>query len=300
MSVAKNKTTAPPVDQDVTVESERITASDGYDLAIDVYRPQTSPRAAVLLAGGTGIPQYFYAAFATHLARQGYIVLTFDHRGIGRSKPETLRGFHASKLDWARLDQSAALAALQARAPGLPLGLFGHSLGGQLLGLVDGIEDVDAIVTYGTGFGYWGNMPRPYKYFVWSLWYVAVPALPSPFGYLPASRLGLGEDLPSAAARDWARWGKRADYFLSEFEGHPGFDRVRAPWVALLATDDQIATPANSMPLYRRYRYADVRVQPVRPEDHGHEELGHMAFFSRKRQRAWVEVTSRLQDLLGV
>ena len=51
MSVAKTKVTAPPVDEDVLVESLTIQARDGYDIAADLYSPSEAPRAAILLAG---------------------------------------------------------------------------------------------------------------------------------------------------------------------------------------------------------------------------------------------------------
>jgi predicted alpha/beta hydrolase len=48
-----------------------------------------------------GTTQKYYAAFARWLARQGFLVVTFDYRGTGQSRTGNLREFKADILDWA-------------------------------------------------------------------------------------------------------------------------------------------------------------------------------------------------------
>ena len=52
-----------------------------------------------------GVRQDYYADFAAWLARQGYVALTLDYRGMGASRPHdkrrSLRGFDADLFDWA-------------------------------------------------------------------------------------------------------------------------------------------------------------------------------------------------------
>ena len=61
-------------------------ALDGYDLGGTVYLPNnvSTPRTAVLFNCGGGIPASRYARLARYLAGQGYPVLGYDYRGIGR------------------------------------------------------------------------------------------------------------------------------------------------------------------------------------------------------------------------
>ena len=63
------------------------------------YAPDATPLAAVLIAPAMGVNQDYYADFAAWLAREGYLVLTFDYRGMGASRPaerqRSLRGFDA-------------------------------------------------------------------------------------------------------------------------------------------------------------------------------------------------------------
>ena len=52
-------------------EPVELRTVDGTDLQGVLYRPKGQHRRAVLVAGGLGIPQRFYAPFATWLAQRG-------------------------------------------------------------------------------------------------------------------------------------------------------------------------------------------------------------------------------------
>jgi predicted alpha/beta hydrolase len=99
-------------------EPEHLTlrTADGYPLVALRY-PATVPlRGHLVMAGATGVPQLFYRNFALYAASQGYTTLTLDYRGIGLSKPATLRGFRMRYLQWARDDLSAAVDAMASDA----------------------------------------------------------------------------------------------------------------------------------------------------------------------------------------
>jgi predicted alpha/beta hydrolase len=272
----------------------RVPALDGRRLAGSYFEPEGAPRGTVLLLSGTGIPKRFYAPFAAHLARRGFGTLTLDYRGIGESRPERWRGFEATKQDWARLDFSGGFDWLEQRLPGVPRLVFGHSVGGQLLGLMARPEAIDGVVTFGTSFGYWRHMEGAYGWMVGGLWYVAIPLLTRLFGYMPTSALGLGEDLPAGVAREWARWGRRRDYFTAELADRPGFASLSAPWLALYASDDPVATPANAEPMLALYPNADTRIETLDPTDHGHRSIGHLSFFRRAKSDLWPRVSDWL------
>src|SRR5207302_3763758 len=85
-----------------------LTAADGYRLGAAVYgsgRP-------VLIMAATGVPQSYYAKFAAYLAERGFTALTFDYRGIGRSRLTDIRKLVARMRDWALLDAAAAFTFL--------------------------------------------------------------------------------------------------------------------------------------------------------------------------------------------
>ncbi|MCB9639966.1 MAG: alpha/beta fold hydrolase [Myxococcales bacterium] len=263
------------------------SAQDGFELSGTLFIPQDQPRATLMISSGTGIPRRFYTAFAAYLASHGYLTLTYDFRGIGGSRPPQLAGFQATKRDWGKLDMSAAFNFLEQEAPNIPHYVFGHSVGGQLIGLMQDPQRIDAIVTYGSGFGYWGNIKGAYRYFVWLMWYLGIPLSTRLFRYMPAKSFKLGEDLPSGVAQDWARWGKLPHYFSQELKEQQGFQAIHAPWKAILASDDKIATKDNALPLYALYQHAQIDVEIITPQQFSYEELGHLNFFSRSKRDAW-------------
>ena len=88
-----------------------LIARDGYPLSAKRYSAPGAVKGNLIMAGATGVQQRFYRRFAEHAARQGFNVLTLDYRGIGESKPASLKGFEMSYLDWAYQDLAAAVVA---------------------------------------------------------------------------------------------------------------------------------------------------------------------------------------------
>jgi predicted alpha/beta hydrolase len=284
-------------------EPVRISCDDGFDLAGRFYRSAaTRPsRGAVLVSGATGVPQGFYSAFAAHLASRGFPTLTYDYRGVGSSRPGSLRGFDARMQDWARRDASAALAWLRQREA-RPLFLVGHSLGGQLVGLVRGHEELRAILSVATSTGTWWEMSGSYRIFCAFVWYILAPLGLGLAGYLPARRLGLGEDLPAGVAREWSRWCRSADYFGRHLppEDLQAMRDVRQPWRSIAFTDDPIANRTTVPALLSFYPNASLDSRFVAPHEIGASRIGHLGFFSRRRgDRLWPLAVEFLEAYSG-
>src|SRR5918999_5620445 len=147
-----------------------VTLDNGDAIAVQLYEPAQAPRAAVIVPCAMGVAQRFYSRFAEWLAREGYLAVTFDYRGIGSSAPRSLRGFEVDLFGWARQDCAAAIDYVKARLPHEPLYWVGHSLGGQLLGLIPNRHKIDRVMTVATGSGYWLENSWPTKRMVWWLW----------------------------------------------------------------------------------------------------------------------------------
>lgn len=266
-----------------------LSARDGYPLAAKHWSPSTTARAQLLVLGATGVPQGFYRAFAEHAAAQGCEVLTFDYRGIGGSRPATLRGFPATYDDWARLDTSAALDA--AREPDKPLWVMGHSFGGHAMGLMQDGGRASAMYTFGSGAGWAGWMPPAERRRVWLLWNLIGPPVVGLLGYLPMKRLGLGgEDLPAGVYRQWRHWCSFPRYFFDDPFANAngrlnGFDQARYPLAAANALDDLWALPASRDALFRGYTATKFEGIDIDPREHG--PIGHMGYFRRGRERLW-------------
>lgn len=110
-----------------------------YPLSVRLFTPAVdAARGAVLIAPAFGVPQTYYTSFATWLSEQGYVVATFDYSGFAASLAAgdvPLKNIRANMLDWAD-DAGRVLTMLQTHAPNLPVSWLGHSLGGQLAGLI--------------------------------------------------------------------------------------------------------------------------------------------------------------------
>ena len=272
------------------IASDTIVCTDGRRLDARVYRPLGALRGAVLIGGATGVPQRFYAAYARWLASHGLLTLTFDYRGIGASRITPLSQDPARMRDWGQRDLPAALDHLDRLAPGLPIDFIGHSVGGQMLGLMPNQSRIRRAVMIASGFGYWGNMAPAYGAMVRALISSLGPALYRLLGYAPNRRIGWGEDLPRGVAADWFTWCQRPDYYaeLLADRGITRFDDCTQRVLSLSFSDDPIATTANVSAQLQRYpRVALTRIT-VQPRDVGLRRIGHLHFFTaRMPERLW-------------
>ncbi|MCY1009336.1 alpha/beta fold hydrolase [Nannocystis pusilla] len=106
----------------------RLRAHGDIDLYVQSWRPAGSARGAVLLAHGLKDHSARYAELAQHLAAQGLAVHAFDLRGHGRSAGERARAALGEYV----ADLTVVATQVRAAEPGLPLFVFGHSMGGAI------------------------------------------------------------------------------------------------------------------------------------------------------------------------
>lgn len=268
-----------------------LTTYDGTQIQALRYDAD-APRGHIVVAGATGVPQLFYRAFAEHAVSRGFSTLTLDYRGIGLSRPASLRGFRMNYLDWAHQDLAAAVDAMADER--LPLYMVGHSFGGHAFGLLPNVERVARFYTFATGAGWHGWMPSSEQWRVRLLWHVVAPLMTAWSGFLSWSRLGMGEDLPYGVYRDWKRWCSFPRYFFDDpamaERVRRRFDRVRTPIVAANAIDDRWAPPASRDAFMAGYRNAALQSVDLVPRSLGMESIGHMGYFRRNAQPLWDDV----------
>ncbi len=277
--------------------SERLelAARDGLRLGATLFRPRASNRRALTLLAAAGVPQEYYARFAAYLAERGFSVLTFDYRGIGRSRPERLRGFAARMRDWALLDAPAALDYLERAAPDALLMAIGHSVGGVSLGLVPGAGRLRAALTVGSQNAYWRNWPLRGRAWMWPAVHLVLPVLPRLLGYLPSKQLGFGEDLPAGVAIEWARWCRDPQYLVGALGARQSYAEFTAPLRAYAIADDRFAPPRAAQGLLALYPAARAELRRVEPRELGVDSIGHFGFFrERFRDSLWREAADWL------
>jgi predicted alpha/beta hydrolase len=285
------------------MESISIRADDGFELAGRRFTPATAPRAVVVLSSAMGVKQDFYFPFAQFLAQEGIAALTFDYRGAGASVPErfrnSLRGFDADLFTWAERDYNAALRAAKAWQPDVPLLVVGHSLGGQLPGLLPDRDLIDGIITVASGSGYWRRNAPQTRRFVWFMWYFAVPLYTRLFGYFPGRKVKKVGDLPKGVIYQWAQWCKSPHYVVDR-KGKPirdGYEQIRAPILAMSFTDDEMMSRWSIDSMHDKYRNASVERRYIDPQDVQAKRIGHFGFFRPEfRQSLWQQALAWMEQ----
>lgn len=135
------------------VESSFTSAADGIEVAAYAW-PEAgpSPKGVVQIAHGLGEHAMRYGRFATALNRAGYLVHATDHRGHGRTGQDNLGDFGSAGFGGLIADVIQLGATVAEENPGLPVFLFGHSMGSfasQSI-IADGAEPYAGVILSGS------------------------------------------------------------------------------------------------------------------------------------------------------
>jgi predicted alpha/beta hydrolase len=268
----------------IDVRKVTVPARDGQALAATLFLPQGEPERVVIVAAATAVRQSFYEPFARYLASSGCAAMTFDYRGIGQSRKGAVAEVDATIRDWGEKDYSAIVDYAASEFPGKTLQVVGHSVGGQLVGMLDNANRIDAVCTVAAQHGYWRLYPWRQAVTYALLWYVVMPLVTWLFAYFPAKRLRLGEDLPKGVAFEWARFARSPHYFVAP-DGAPirrGFDVFDGPVLAYSFEDDVRAPPSCVAALHALFARAQVEHRRIDPTTLEARAIGHVGFFFAK------------------
>lgn len=275
------------------LNERKIITKDGVELAATILTPEDIPKAVIQFHAGTVIRQEFYFKFAQFLCDQGFVVVLFDYRGVGRSRPVSLRGFKASIDDWGLKDASAVLGWIQRTYFKLPIYLFAHSMGGQLLGLMPSWKTYDKVIVVASSSGNWNNFEKAHGrkvklstnlFFALSLKF---------FGYIPG-RFGLGQDWPRGIAEDWSANSRKnslmSDYMHDKI-GRTYYEEVDYDIHAFFFEDDPMATP-KTLPNYQlTFPNAKVVTHMIKPATYNFKNIGHFGLFKeRTKGKLWEDI----------
>lgn len=276
-----------------------IRTDDGVSLAATVFDPPARRKngSAIVVAGGTGVLRRFYGPFAAWLATEGFTVVTFDYRGIGGSRTGASEASDATMHAWGEQDLASVIAWTADVLGDGTTGLVGHSVGGQLVGLLPEAAHarISSIVTIAAQSGDYRLWPMPMRLAMAALWWGLVPGVTRAVGYLPGS-LGIGEDLPAGVALEWARWCRTPGYLVGDEAGdhrRAGFARVSSRLLAFSFHDDTYAPFAAVDALLSLYVNASVVRRRL---ERGDGRFGHFGFFRSRHRAFWREVAEHFRQ----
>ncbi len=277
----------------------QIPATDGFALAATVYEPDALTKKVVLITGGTGVLRRFYDPFACFLQQQGFGVVTFDYRGMGDSRPPSLKGFSARMHEWGQQDIAGVLHWIEQEMHLTRTFILGHSAGGQLIGLAPNCDRVDAVVMVTTPSGYWKHWSPRQRLRLGILWHLVMPLLSRVFGYFPSKVVGLGEALPKGVALQWASWCRHPRYLFGSGEALDlsRYRTLAIPMLAYSFEDDTLAPRPSVEALLREYPAAAVTHQHIVPGAINEARIGHFGFFHTCfRETLWQETVAWLKQ----
>ena len=268
-----------------------VRAADGFPLGVTEFEPAGPPRGVVVGTAATAVKRRYYERFAVYLAQNGFAVITYDYRGIGESRPPRLRGFNARMRDWGELDQPAVIDHALAWLPNVPLAIIGHSVGGQIFGLLRDPSRVSRVLMVAAQHNYWGLWRPQERYVLWALWTLLMPGASRALGYFPSGLFGLGEELPKGVALDWARWCRSPGALVQAIGGDTAerFRQYRGPILSLSFDDDHTFAPRRAVDgLLAFYTNAQSQHRHLSASSLGLRSVGHFGFFRESAsKRIW-------------
>jgi len=299
---------APAAAADGVVESRiEVTASDGYAIGAVLYEREETPEPAdaVVFNAGGGLSSLRYRHFLRFLAREGLPVLAYDYRGVGMSRPAHWRGFDAGIEDWCELDHVAAIEAMRARFPRARLATVSHSIGCMIAAAAPNAPTLHQMVFIAPHTGYWGDYLQPWRWPMALMWHVLMPATARLVGHFPASRLGLGDDLPRRVALQWAsrrtpdyRPGAAGGDTARETVALDRMARLEVPALVISIPDDAFA-PEIAVRRFLMALPSTPMVRRVIPIQDLQRSIGHFGCFRRTHSNQWAAVTRFLKTTTG-
>jgi alpha-beta hydrolase superfamily lysophospholipase len=183
-----------------------IASPTGATLNAYVREAGGSPRGIVQVAHGLAEHAERYGRFAAALAANGFHVIAHDHRGHGHTRaPDAPAGVFAGSGGAERVvaDMMAVNRHARQTLPGLPLVLFGHSMGG-LIAMNTALrhpDAMDALAVWNANFSA-GALGRVAQ------------------GLLAWERFRLGSDVPSRLlpALTFRAWARKVPDRRTEFD----------------------------------------------------------------------------------
>ncbi|MEM7382217.1 MAG: alpha/beta fold hydrolase [Bacteroidota bacterium] len=273
-----------------------VPTTQGHVLTATEFSPELSDQKVMIISSATGVLQGYYHKFARYFSSLGYTVYTFDYWGIGKSggQLEQLKENQFDLKSWGSNDQAAMVSFARKTHPQYELILLTHSVGGQVLGFNPEYPEIDKIVMIASQSGYWKYFEGIHLPKMILFWYAIIPILTPLYGYFPAKKLGLFENLPKGMAYEWKRWGKRAAYMMDFYDQESYFfDRIEAPVFSMSFPKDQYAPEKAVDWLTKQFKASKTERLHYVPDKSVLGKLRHFGFFRERFKEELWDMTDR-------
>lgn len=274
-----------------------LNTSEQISLSVKVFEPATSNKKLVLINSATGVKQQIYFSFAKYLAEHGFVVITYDYRGIGESKPTKMKGFDSSMRIWGTVDFKTLTDFIQKDYPEYTKFCLGHSVGALILGMNEYSKNFEKFIFVGTQDAYIGNLTFSVAVTALLGFGIALPVMTHFFGYFPAHRFGLGESLPKGVAFDWQTLilNKKSTSRLYEKIGENISKELTQNTFIIHAEDDTWVTQKGMRNLLKNvYPNLKTTYREVKVSESEKHEIGHVNFFRSFNKNLWKIVLDEL------
>lgn len=278
-----------------------IVTKDGYKLNAQLFE-NINARATVVLSIGTASKTNFYVKFAEFIANSGYNVVLWNYRGFGESKNRSIKNSDIKYSDFGVYDIPSVIDAAKSKFPNSPLFYVGHSAGGQQLVFAENRHLVNGMVAIAVSTGYTKNMPLAYRIKANFFFKLFVPLTSRMYGYIPAKKLNLMEDLPSKVALEWRDWCSKPDYFYAkEFCGKtvPDISNMNYSFLihVLTADDDEISTQSNVQNFWKHISSdKGIIFKSYKAKESPNRKIGHFGYFRKSNDYIWDDVVGILNS----
>jgi alpha-beta hydrolase superfamily lysophospholipase len=132
------------------------TSSDGTSLYAVIWHPSVAPKAVIAFVHGHGTHCRRYDDWLNDFVNEGFAAITFDLRGHGRSggKQGTIHRY-SEYLE----DTSLLMKKARENFPGIPVVLYGHSMGATIaLSYLQGTENLPEVAVLASA---WLELVQP-------------------------------------------------------------------------------------------------------------------------------------------
>ena len=254
-----------------------IRTNDGTKIWISCYTPEISNEKVIIIAPGVGITQDYYDLFATFFCREGFAVITFDYRGVGRSAPKKLNGYQANMHQWAVQDINAVLLYAKNSYQKHELIYVGHAIGGEIIGLAPASQYINKIILISSSLSCAKLWPWQSKIKIGSL-KLLTRISSRVLGYFPGKQLNILSDLPQGVVHEWANWCDNANGLFDVFPDN-NYRKLNVPILAYTFADDWHCPPRAVKELLNRFENSTITWYHMKPKELGMKKIGHSDFF---------------------